>query len=302
MDVEELVKEITSLKKERNAIILSHNYQLPPVQDVADFVGDSYGLSKKAQESDADVIVFCGVKFMAETAAILSPDKLVIMPDIYAGCPLAEMISVAKLRELKAAHPDAASVAYVNTNADVKAEVDVCCTSSNAIKVVESLDAQEIIFVPDKYLANYVATQVDKKIIPSEGYCSTHVKILAEDILREKKAHPKACVMVHPECRAEVIELADKVLSTGGMVENARDSSATEFIVGTEVGMLHRLKKDNPEKFFYPASELAVCPNMKRTTLDKVAWSLRELRTVVSIPEDIRLRARKSIERMLEII
>jgi quinolinate synthase len=294
--------EVLKLKEERNAIILSHNYQLPEVQDVADFLGDSFGLSKKASESDADVIVFCGVKFMAETAAILCPEKTVLMPDVQAGCPLANMITVAKLKALKMQHPGVPTVAYVNTGADVKAESDYCCTSTNALKVVEAVDADEIIFVPDKYLGHYIAGKTDKKLIIWNGYCPTHVKITAEDIRRQKKAHPQAEVMVHPECTPDVIALSDYVFSTGGMCKHPKESKASEFIIGTEVGILYRLSKENPGKKFYPASELAVCPNMKKTTLEKVLWALKEMKHEIRVPKETSERARKSIERMLEVI
>lgn len=294
--------EVLRLKEDRNAVILAHNYQVGGVQDVADFVGDSLDLSRRAAECDADVIVFCGVKFMAETAAILSPDKKVLMPVVEAGCPMAEMITVEQLKALQAEHPNAQTVAYVNSNADIKAEVDICCTSSNAVKVVKSMDSEEIIFVPDKYLGHYVSTQVDKKIIPWEGYCPTHVAILPEDVLRQKKAHPNAELMVHPECTPQVIELADHVFSTGGMVRYARESKVNELIVGTEVGIIHRLQKENPGKKFYPASEKAVCPNMKKTTLETVFWSLQEMKHEIMVPKEISNRAKGAIERMLEIV
>ncbi len=299
----ELEEKIKELKKQRNAIILVHNYQLPEVQDVADFRGDSLELSRKASQTDAKVIVFCGVHFMAETASILSPDKKVIVPDINAGCPMANMITAGDLIELKKAHPNAAVVGYVNTSAQVKAELDYCCTSTNAIAVVNALgDKEEIIFVPDKYLADYVSRSTGRKLISWNGYCPTHVKILPEDIRRERKFHPFAKVMVHPECLTSVVLLADAVLSTSAMAKYARESEAKEFIVGTEVGLIYRLKKDNPTKEFYPASERAVCPNMKRTTQEKILWALEELKEEVKVPDEIRQRAKKSIDRMLEIL
>jgi len=299
----DIVSEIARLKDERNAVILVHNYQRPEVQDISDYLGDSLGLSQQAAETDADVIVFCGVKFMAETAKILSPNKTVLMPDISAGCPMAEMITVEKLREMKNEHPDAATVAYVNSNADIKAEVDVCCTSANAIKVVDSLEEDEIIFVPDKYLGHYVSTKLpEKNIILSNGYCPTHVKIQPEDIVKQKTLHPEAEVMVHPECTPQVIEKADHAFSTGQMVKHARESDAREFIVGTETGMVYRLEKDNPGKKFYPVSDLAVCPNMKLTSLDKIVESLEHSTNEITVPKDISLRAKKAIERMLEIV
>jgi len=296
-----IVERIQNLKKERNAIILAHNYQPGEVQDIADYLGDSLELSRIAEKSEADIIVFCGVHFMAETASILSPEKKVLLPEIGAGCPLADMITADGLRELKATHPDAKVVGYVNTTADVKAEMDICCTSTNAIKVVNSVEGDEIIFVPDKYLADYVSRHSNKKIIPWNGSCPTHVKITAEDIKGQKGLHPRAKVMVHPECIPEVVELADEVLSTGGMCKYVRDSDAGEFIVGTETGILHRLGKENPEKKFYPASELAVCPNMKKINLEKVLWALEDMKYEVKIPEEIRVKAKRAVNRMLEI-
>ena len=240
---------------------------------------------------------------MAETASILCPDKIVLMPDINAGCPMADMITADRLRALKKEHPKAQVLSYVNTSAEVKAETDICCTSTNAIKVVESLkDVEEIIFVPDKYLSQYVSTKTNHKFIPWNGYCPTHVKILPEDILRQKKAHPKAEVIVHPECIPDVITLADKALSTEGMCKYAKESKAGEIIVGTEIGILHRLQKENPDKKFYPATELAICPSMKLTTLEKVLWCLEDMKYEVKVPEEVRLKAKKAVDRMLKII
>lgn len=299
----ELIKRIKELKKKRNAIILAHNYQLPEVQDIADFRGDSLELSRLAAKTDAEVIVFCGVYFMAETASILSPDKKVIMPDISAGCPMANMMNADDLRKLKQEHPQAAAVGYVNTSAEVKAELDYCCTSTNAIAVVNALkDKKEIIFIPDKYLADYVSKKTGRKLISWHGFCPTHVKILPEDLKREKKFHPKAKVMVHPECLSSVVALADAVLSTSQMAKFAKENPAKEFIVGTEAGLVYRLKKDNPDKEFYPASERAVCPNMKRTTQEKVLWALEELKDEVRVSDEIRQKARLAIERMLAIV
>jgi quinolinate synthase len=300
---DDLTKRIIELKKERNAVILAHNYQLPEVQDVADFHGDSLELSRMAAKTDAKVIVFCGVHFMAETASILSPHKLVIMPDIFAGCPMANMITVDELKKLKGEHPNAAVVGYVNTSAEIKAELDVCCTSTNAVAVVETLkDKEEIIFVPDKYLADYVSKQTGRKLISWNGFCPTHIKILPEDIKRERKFHPFAKVMVHPECLPQVVSMADAVLSTSMMGKFAKESDVKEFIVGTEVGLIYRLKQDNPKKEFYPASERAVCPNMKRTTQEKILWALEELKEEVRVSDSVRLRAKKAIDRMLEIV
>ena len=313
---DEVPKKIRELKKKRDAVILAHNYQLPEVQEVADFCGDSLELSRKAAKIEARVIVFCGVHFMAETASILCPDKKIIVPDINAGCPMANMLSVEDLRKLKAEHPDAVTVGYVNTSAAVKAELDYCCTSSNAVAVVNALkDIKEIIFVPDKYLADYTSkktgrqqsrglasnSQSQRKLIAWNGFCPTHVKILPEDIKREKKFHPKAKVLVHPECLPSVCALADEVMSTSQMGKFAKETDAKEMIIGTEVGLIYRLKKDNPGKEFYPASERAVCPNMKRTTQEKVLWALEELKEEVRVSDDIRRRARGAIDRMLEI-
>lgn len=297
-----LYDAIKKLKEERNAIILAHNYQIPEVQDIADYVGDSLDLSRTAEKTDAEIIVFCGVHFMAETASILCPDKKVIMPDITAGCPMADMITPEKLRELKKEHENATVLGYVNTSAAVKAELDLCCTSANALKVLNSIENDEIIFVPDKYLAAYISRFTKKKIISWHGYCPTHVKILPENIIEKKKLHPNAKVLVHPECVPKVIDLADEVLSTNGMVRYAKESDAKEFIIGTEVGLIYRLKKENPEKKFYPASELAACPNMKKTNLEKVFFALKELKNEVKVPEDIRVKAKRAVDKMLEIL
>ncbi|MDD4900280.1 MAG: quinolinate synthase NadA [Candidatus Omnitrophica bacterium] len=298
----EIKKKITELKKKREAIILAHNYQLPEVQDIADFHGDSLELSRKAAKTDAKVIVFCGVYFMAETASILSPEKKIIMPDVSAGCPMANMIKASDVINLRKEHPGAVVVGYVNTPAEVKAELDVCCTSSNAVAVVNALkDKKEIIFIPDKYLADYVSQKTGRKLISWNGFCPTHVKILPEDIKREKKFHPQAKVIAHPECLPSVLKLADEILSTSAMCKFAKDTPAKEIIVATEAGLIYRLKKDNPGKEFYPASEAAVCPNMKRTTLEKVLWALEEMKEEVKVSEDIRRRAKNAIEKMLEI-
>jgi len=302
-EFKELEEEIKELKKKRNAVILAHNYQLPEVQEVADFRGDSLELSRIAAKTDAKVIVFCGVHFMAETASILCPDKKVIMPDINAGCPMANMITAGDLKKLKKEHPRAVAVGYVNTSAEVKAELDFCCTSTNAVAVVNALrDREEIIFVPDKYLADYVSKKTGRRLISWNGFCPTHVKILPEDVKREKKFHPKAMVLVHPECLPQVVALADAALSTSQMAKFARETEAGEMIIGTEVGLIYRLKNDNPTKEFYPASERAVCPNMKRTTQEKIVWALEELKEEIRVSDDIRLRAKKAIDRMLEII
>ncbi|HEX7475572.1 MAG TPA: quinolinate synthase NadA [Dehalococcoidales bacterium] len=297
----DLSEKILKLKVEKNAVILAHNYQLGEVQDIADFVGDSLELSQKAAKTEAAVIVFCGVHFMAETASILSPDKIVLLPDLDAGCPMANMITAAQLIERKIELPNAKVVCYVNTTADVKAESDVCCTSANAVKVVNSIEANEILFVPDQYLGHYVSTKTDKKIYLWPGYCPTHARILPEDINREKAAHPAAKVLVHPECRPETIALADEVLSTGGMARYARENPAKEIIVGTEIGFVYRLRKENPGKYFYPASEQAVCPRMKLITLEKILWCLEQMAPEVKVPENVRFRAKQAVDKMLEI-
>lgn len=300
----DIVDRIKKLKEEKRAIILAHNYQLPEIQDIADFVGDSLGLSIKASQTKANIIVFCGVYFMAETAKILSPQKTVLIPEKNAGCPMADMITAEELRKLKKGHPKAKVLCYVNTPAEVKAECDICCTSANAIKIVNGplKDAEEIIFAPDKYLTHYVSTQTQRNFIYWHGYCPTHVKILAQDIRENKKQHPHAEVIVHPECTPEVIRLADKVLSTEGMCKYARSSNAKELIVGTETGLIYRLRKENPNKLFYPATDEAICPNMKLTTLEKVLWALEDMNYEVILPEDVIAQAQGSIRRMLDYI
>jgi len=298
----EIVERIQELKEKRNAVIMAHNYQVGEVQDIADFVGDSLELSRKAVGLDCEVIVFCGVHFMAETAAILSPDKTVIMPDLDAGCPMADMITAEQLRALKKEHPSAVVVTYVNSSAEVKAESDVCCTSANAVKVVEKFADKEVIFTPDKYLGMYVEKQLGKKLILWHGFCPTHAAILHEHIEEQKKKHPEAEVWVHPECTPTTQALADKIFSTGGMAREAREGTAGEVIVGTEVGIIHRLRRVNPAKRFYPASPFAVCPNMKLTSLEKILWALEDMKNVVKIPEDISRRAREAVERMLEVV
>ena len=297
----ELIEKISALKKRRGAVILAHNYQLGEVQDIADFVGDSLELSQNAAKTDADVIVFCGVHFMAETASILCPDRVVLLPDISAGCPMADMITAERLRAKKKEHPQAVVVCYINSSAEVKAESDICCTSANAVRVVESLDAQEILFVPDQYLGHYVSARTGKKMILWPGFCPTHVRIKPERIKELKREYPQAKVVVHPECTPEVIALADEVFSTSGMCRYAQRDEVGEMIVGTEVGIIHRLKKENPDKRFIPISEQAVCPNMKLITLEKVLWSLEEMNPEVKVPEGIRLRAKAAVDKMLKI-
>jgi len=299
----ELIDRINKLKKEKNAVILAHNYQLPEIHDIADFVGDSLGLSMSAAKTDADIIVFCGVHFMAETAKILSPQKTVLLPDKNAGCPMADMINADDLKSLQAAHPKAVTLCYVNTSAAVKAQCDYCCTSANALKMVQNIlkKNDKIIFIPDKYLAQYVASQVGRKFITWEGYCPTHARILPEHIIHAKKLHPQAKVLAHPECKPQITELADVVASTEKMLTYVNKSADTEFIIGTEIGIIHRMKKENPGKYFYPASDKATCPNMKRINLEKVLWSLEDLTYEITVPPDIMDKARLSIERMLQV-
>ena len=302
MPNEELVQKILKLKKERDAVILAHNYQIGEVQDIADYTGDSLGLSLEASKITAEVILFCGVNFMAETAAIICPDKTVLVPDENAGCPMANMITVRQLREMKKKHPEAKVVSYVNTTAAIKAESDICCTSANAVKVVSTIPKDTpIIFVPDQSLGDYVSKQCGREMILWGGFCPTHHRILAQDIINARKEHLEAEVIVHPECTADVIELADQALSTSGMLRYAKETNARELIVGTEIGLLHGLRKNNPNKKFYPASELADCPNMKLNSLEKMLWSLEDMVYEVSVPADIRIKAWEAIEKMLEL-
>jgi len=297
----DIVNEILRLKKQRNATILVHNYQRPEVQDIADFLGDSLELSQKAAQIQADVIVFCGVHFMAETAYIVNPKRMVLLPEPESGCPMADMITAEALVAKKKELPGATVVCYVNSTAAVKAESDICCTSANAVKVVQSITAKEILFVPDQYLGQWVSDKTGKQMHLWPGFCPTHMKILAEDIIREKQLHPDALALVHPECRTETKAVADEVMSTGGMIRFARENKAKEFIIGTETGIIYRLQKENPEKIFYPASDKAVCPNMKRITLEKVLWALQEMEHKITVPEDIRVKALSAVERMLAI-
>lgn len=297
-----LSRDIQELKKRNNAIILAHLYQRPEIQDVADFVGDSLGLSQQAAATNAELIVFCGVHFMAESAAILSPDKTVLLPEPNAGCPMADMITAEQLREKKRQHPDAIVVCYVNSSAEVKAESDICCTSANAVQVVQSIPVDRpVLFVPDKNLGHYVSLQAKRPIVFWEGYCNTHDQLDLEDIQAQKRLHSQAKVMVHPECRPEVVAAADAVFSTSGMINYAKNSPDKEFIVGTESGIMHQLAKVCPGKQFYMASNKLVCPNMKSTTLDKVKWAMETKEPRITVPADIRLKAIASLERMLAI-
>jgi quinolinate synthase len=297
----DLVQKIKALKARRKAVILVHNYQLGEVQDIADFVGDSLELSRSAAKTDAAVIVFCGVHFMAETASILCPDKTVLLPDLNAGCPMANMITAPALIEKKKELPGSAVVCYVNSSAVVKAESDICCTSANAVEVVNSLEANDILFVPDQYLGHYVSTKTTKNFTFWPGYCPTHARIMPQDILRARERYPQAKVLVHPECRPATIAMADEVLSTGGMVRYVRGTAAKEIIVGTEIGFIYRLRKENPAISYIPVTEQAVCPRMKLITLEKVLWALEEMAPEVKVPEPVRVRAVTAVNRMLAV-
>ena len=298
----DLVDKIAKLKKEKNAVILVHNYQRPEIQDIADFLGDSLELAREAAKTDARIIVFCGVRFMAETAKILSPEKTVLLPRKEAGCPMADMITAEDLRRLKKNYPDAKVVSYVNTNADVKAESDVCCTSANAIEVVRNVKAERIIFTPDKNLAAYCQRFVDKEIIPWNGYCYVHEKIREEEVHLAKEKFPDALLLVHPECKPSVIDLADEVLSTSGMVSFAKKSDKKRFLIGTEEGLIYRLKRENPGKEFYAAGTAKMCLNMKLTTLNDVYSSLKEEYYPIRLKEEIIKSAQKALMAMKKYI
>ena len=298
-----MFKKIKRLKDERKAVILAHNYQPGEIQDLADFRGDSLGLSIKAAETDAEVIVFCGVKFMAETAAILSAEKTVLLPDKHAGCPLADMITADKLSKLKQKYPNALVVCYVNSPAEVKAESDYCCTSANAVEVVNSLpEGRKIIFVPDQHLGRFVAERTGRDLVLWPGYCHVHVVITQDDIRAARAKYPDAIVMAHPECTEPVKALSDELLSTGQMLKFVKKSAAKHFIVATEIGIIHALKKENPEAEFIAASDRAICPNMKKITLDKVVGALEGMQYKVAVPEGIAQRARRSLDRMMEVL
>jgi len=320
-----IVEKILKLKAERNAVIIAHNYQRDEVQELADFTGDSLELSRKAASADCDVIVFCGVDFMAESASILSPDKTVLLPELDAFCPMAGMITVEgsrntrkkfpgyeytdgytypadyTLKDIKKDHPGVPVVTYVNTTADVKAESDICCTSANAVKVVEALDSDRVICIPDKNLSAWIAKNTDKEIIAWDGFCHTHDRVMKEDVDKARQEHPGAMLLAHPECRMEVLELADHVTSTSGMLRYAASSDAEEFIVGTEIGLMYRLRKENPGKTFHPLRKDMICPNMKKTTLNSVLRSLETMTNEVKVSEDVREPAKKALDRMLEI-
>lgn len=321
----QIQKEILRLKEDKHALILSHNYQREEVQDIADFVGDSLELSRTAATKECDVIVFCGVHFMAESASILSPDKAVLLPEPEATCPMADMIEVSRprrvwktfpgyevqptllfpheftLRDIKAQYPGVPVVAYVNTTADVKAESDICCTSANVVKVIESLPDEEVICIPDRNLSLWAQRNTKKRVITWDGFCHVHDRVTREDVLRAREKHPHALFMAHPECRLEVLELADHVTSTSGMLRFAKASNSGEFIVGTELGLMHRLKKESPGKVFYPLRKDMICPNMKKTTLKSILRALKEMTTLIKVPEEVRIPAKRALDRMLAI-
>jgi quinolinate synthase len=301
MEEKDLIERIKKLKKEKNAVILAHIYQRPEIYKVADFIGDSYGLSKQATETNAEIIVFCGVDFMAESAYILNHRKTVLIPTKLAKCPMAAMVDVASLRKLKEQYPNAAVVSYVNTTADVKAESDVCCTSANAVEVVNSLEENEVIFVPDSNLANYVMRHSDKKIIPWNGWCYVHKKFDPEELARAKALHPDAKVLVHPECIPEVVDLADQVFSTTGMVNYVKKSQDKKFIIATEIGVVERLRLKFPEKVFFQAPPGGTCLQMKQINLGLVLDALEKEQFKVTVPEHIRVRAKKALDRMLDV-
>jgi quinolinate synthase len=320
-----LREEILELKQKKRAIILAHNYQRDEVQEIADFTGDSLELSRTASTVDCDIIVFAGVNFMAESASILCPDKTVLLTEIDAGCPMADMIHVDSprwernsfpgfvnpppyiypkeftLRDIKAQYPGVPVVAYVNTTADVKAESYICCTSANIVKVIESLPADTVISVPDRNLSMWAQRNTKKRVIAWDGYCHVHERVTPGDVANARKEHPKALVMAHPECRLDVLEMADHVTSTSGMLRFAKASSEKEFIVGTEIGLMYRLKKENPYKIFYPLRKDMICPNMKKTTLNSLLRALKENNYIIKVPEEIRIPAKIALDRMLGV-
>lgn len=299
---EALKKKIDKLKKKHNAVIIAHNYERDEIQEIADISGDSLALSQAAVRTDAKVIVFCGVQFMAESASILNPDKIVLLPVMEAGCPLADMITTEKLKAKRKEYPHAAVVCYVNSSAEVKAESDIACTSSNAVEIVRSLPQKDIIFVPDKNLGRYVQSQLpEKNIILWEGFCPTHIRVQAEDIVKTKQAHPSAEVIAHPECNPEVLSLSDHVCSTGGMFTYVKKSRSDEFIIATESGMLYKLQKDNPDKRFYLPTPHLVCANMKLITLGWVAHSLENMVYEIKVSDEIRTKAKRTLDRMLAV-
>jgi len=297
----QLKEKIAELKKELKAVIVAHNYQRPEVQDVADFVGDSLELSRQCTTVNAQTIVFCGVHFMAETAAILNPDRTVLLSGGDAGCPLADMINIDELREWKQRYPRASVVCYINSSAEIKAESDTCCTSANGVKVVDRVPSDEVIFVPDQNLGHYVSTQTKKRLILYPGFCYVHHRIKPEQVKLAKQLHPEAKVIVHPECTPEVIALAGAALSTSQMLGYARASSHKSFIIGTEEGLLHRLRLENPDKSFYLMSNSQICANMKKTALKTLVQTMELRQNMVTVPEEVRLKAKQAVDRMLAI-
>jgi len=297
-----LVKEIFAWKKKREAVILAHVYQPGEIQDIADFTGDSLFLSQQAAKTQAKVIVFCGVQFMAETASILSPEKIVLLPEIKAGCPLADMAPAEKVKSKIKELPEAVVISYVNSSAVVKSLSDYCCTSANTVQIAQAIPAEkEILFLPDMNLADFTARKARRNIIPWQGYCPVHNILTKEDVIKVKKLHPKALLLVHPECRPEVCNLADYIGSTRGIIEFASNNPAKEYIIGTELGIFHPLKKNNPDKQFFPASKKMICKDMKLITLEKVLFSLQNLEPRITVPEDIRIKSLKALNRMIEI-
>jgi len=300
-DAKELIGEIKALLKEKNAIMLAHNYQRDEVQEAADLTGDSLALSQAAADSEAGIIVFCGVHFMAESAAILAPEKKVILPRYDAGCPMADMITPEQLREEKKKRPGVPVVAYVNTSAEVKSLSDLCCTSANAARVVDSLDGDRVYMIPDRNLSEFVSHKTKKHMEWWDGYCPTHERLTLSDVMKAREENPGSVFICHPECRPEVIDNADHVCSTSGMYKFASETEARTIIIGTEMGILYRLKKENPEKKFIIPSQGLICPNMKLTNLEDVIESLREEKNIVTVPEAIRVRAKKALDRMLAV-
>lgn len=301
---QEIVNRINELKKEKNAVILAHNYQLPEIQDIADFTGDSLELAKKVVGVEADIIVFCGVKFMAEMAHMLNPEKKVLLPRIDAGCPMADTITAEDVKELRNQYPDHTFIAYVNTNADVKAEIDICCTSQNAVEIVKNVPTDKIVFLPDKNLGNYVRLQVpEKEIVLWKGCCNVHNRIRLEDVKKAKERHPNAELVVHPECPPEVVEFADKALSTGGMVRYIKEAKeGSSFLIGTEEGMIHRLRQERPDCHFYSVSNTFICPNMKKTRLEDILESLEKEKFEIVLDQERREKGKKTLDEMLKYL
>lgn len=302
MDELMIINEINRLKIEKRALILAHNYQIPEIQDIADYVGDSLGLSRKASETDVNIIVFCGVHFMAESAKILSPNKKVILPVADAGCPMADMIDAEQLRSFKEEHNDASVVCYVNSSAEVKAESDVCVTSSNALKIIKSLESKKILFVPDQNLGNYVSKRIpEKEIIPWDGFCITHHRVRHNEIDMVRKHRGETKILVHPECNPSVVDKADFVGSTSEIIGYVKKSNDKEFIIGTEMGILHTLRKQNPHKKFYLLSPSLVCYNMKKTSLEDVYRALRDEEKEINVNKEVMVKAHRALKRMLDL-